>query len=206
MSVPSIPRSPQRGRRDSERRRLIDWRTAMPQDERESAEQALVQHVVALLEPVTAGVLALYWPIQGEPDLRLLAPRLRDRGWTVALPKVSGRDQPLQFGRWDAAHALLSGGFGVMLPDPFEPVAPDLLILPCVGFSEHRYRLGYGGGYYDRTLAAHPVMTVGVAFEGAALDGFEPEPHDRRLDCIVTEGRILGALSARDAQGESDQD
>ena len=194
MSLSSIPRSPQRARRDSERRRLIAWRTAMPQDARETAEQAIVQAIADLLEPIAEGVLALYWPIQGEPDLRPLAPRLRDRGWGIALPKVIGRDQPLQFGRWDAAHALSSGGFGVMLPDPFESVVPDLLIIPCVGFSEQRFRLGYGGGYYDRTLAACPAMTLGVAFEGAALDDFEPEPHDRRLDCIVTEGRILGAL------------
>ena len=76
--------------------------------------------------------------------------------------------------------------FGIAVPEPFEPVRPALLVIPCVGFDRRGWRLGYGGGFYDRTLAGLDAAAVGVAFEEAEVDGFAPQPHDRRLDAVVT--------------------
>ncbi len=83
------------------------------------------------------------------------------------------------------------GPWGAALPDPFEPVTPTLLLVPCVGYSEGGLRLGYGGGFYDRTLASLRVPTIGLAYDACEVTDLAPEPHDVPMDCIITEQRIL---------------
>ena len=80
---------------------------------------------------------------------------------------------------------------------------PDLLIVPCVGFDSRGYRLGYGGGHYDRTLSRHPVKTVGVAWDACELSDFVPGAHDRPLDVIVTESRVMPGVGGRSAEPDS---
>src|SRR5690606_24195176 len=136
------------------------------------------------------GVLALWWPLAGEPDLRPCFDRLFADGWTVVLPRVVAPDSPLEFGRWRPGTAMVEGPHRTHSPEPFEPLKPSLLLAPCVGFDVRGWRLGYGGGYYDRTLAALEVEAGGVGYDFCETP-LEPEPHDRRLDAIITESRLL---------------
>lgn len=195
----SIPCSVQGTDRGSERKRLIAWREALSAAERSVAESAIGNRVLTLLSSLQPGVVALYWPIRGEPQLAGVMPALAQAGFGFALPRVRERGEPLEFGRWVPGAPLVPAEFGVMLAQPFHPVAPHYIVLPCVGFSQAGYRLGYGAGYYDRTLAAHPVLAIGVAFDGSELAGFVPQPHDRRLDYLITETRSLDCRSSRAA-------
>lgn len=196
-SAPSIPRTLSDGSRDFERKRLIAWRQSLDPHQRGQADLQIGERLAQIvLARRPAGVLALYWPIRGEPDLRGGLVSLIESGWRLALPSVTGRDRPLEFGRWTPGQAMRAVSFGLMLPDPFEPVLPDLLVIPCVGFDRRGYRLGYGAGFYDRTLAERPVPTVGVAYDGCELAAFAALPHDRALDWVVTETRTLGSPAA----------
>lgn len=135
-------------------------------------------------------VLGVYWPVRGEPDLREPMADWHRAGHTIALPRVADGGA-LGFGRWTPATAMHVAQFGIGLPEPFEPVTPALLIVPCVGFDLRGYRLGYGGGHYDRTLAARPVPAIGVAYDGCALARFAAGAHDRAMAAIVTETRTI---------------
>lgn len=176
---------------------LVARREAMPEARRRAAQARIAAGLddclAALLEGRSAPVVALYVPHRSEPDLSAGLPAWRARGWTLALPRVVARQAPLEFGRWPAAGTLRQDRYGIPVPDPFDPVTPDLLVVPCVGFHADGWRLGYGGGYYDRTLAGLQVPAVGVAFEECRLDVFEPGEHDRRLDAVVTQARVHGA-------------
>jgi len=169
---------------------LLAARRVLPDERRRDADAAIAQRVLEWLANREPGVLALWWPLPGEPDLRPLFDTLARHGWTVALPRVVARHAPLAFGRWRPGIAMVEERHKVMVPEPFEPVTPTLLVAPCVGFDPRGWRLGYGGGYYDRTLE-----TLGIAAAGAAYDAcevaLEPEPHDRRLEAIFTETRVL---------------
>ncbi len=132
--------------------------------------------------------LAVYWPLPGEPDLRPAYAELSEAGIALALPVVLERDAPLAFAAWIPGEAMEQDAMGVMVPRRRELVArPPALLLPCLGFNAQRYRLGYGGGYYDRTLAGEPQpATVGVAYSCQQVE-FEAEEHDIALDTIITE-------------------
>ncbi|MFT4102717.1 MAG: 5-formyltetrahydrofolate cyclo-ligase [Burkholderiaceae bacterium] len=174
------------------------------QDRDPGAQGAALPRIVASIEAwlaprfQPAAVLGAYWAMRGEPVLQDACARWHAQGWTIALPRVIARDAPLVFGRWTPHCAMRPGAFDVMEPDPFEVLAPDLLLVPCVGFDARGYRLGYGGGFYDRTLAQRPVPALGVAYEQDRIDGFEPEPHDRPLDGVATEAGLRdGGRSGR---------
>lgn len=183
---------PQPAARAALRQRMIAAREAMPAAGRAAAQAALADRLQAVVErllidePARAAVIGVYLPVRGEPDLTERFERWRADGWQLALPRVTARHAPLEFGLWPAHATLVPGRFGIAVPEPFVPVAPDLLIAPCVGFDARGWRLGYGGGFYDRTLAALDVPAVGVAFDEAEVDGFEPHPHDRPMRAIVT--------------------
>ena len=136
--------------------------------------------------------------MRSEPDLRSLHARWRAEGRELALP-VTVRNEPLRFCRWDADAVLAEDRFGVATPVERDWVQPDCLIIPCVGF--HRagslvYRIGYGGGYFDRTLAARPVLAVGVAYDALDAPGFEPAGFDIPLAAIVTESRVIASIAS----------
>ncbi len=136
--------------------------------------------------PVTC--LGVYWPIRGEPDLQAAYAELARRGPQLALPVVTGRDMPLAFAAWAPGDALEEGAMKVPVPQaPHRLVMPEALLIPCVGFNTMRLRLGYGGGFYDRTLAREPrPLAVGIAYQ-CALTQFEGEAHDIALDAVLTE-------------------
>jgi 5,10-methenyltetrahydrofolate synthetase len=174
------------------RRELLGARSQMQEAERTRAD-ALIRAALLLKIETALGaragdaVIASYWPIQGEPDLRPLWNRWRE----IALPVVVGPAHPLRFARWRPGMAMSVGPHRVPAPAHPEWLEPDLLIIPCLGFHVDArgkcFRLGYGGGYYDRTLQAHDRPTVGVAYAAGRLSEFKPEVHDVPLDTIVTQ-------------------
>jgi 5,10-methenyltetrahydrofolate synthetase len=130
----------------------------------------------------------VYWPLAGEPDLRAAYAELADAGVRLALPVVLARDQALAFADWTPGEAMARDMLGMTVPARLRMVErPPALVIPCLGFSDEGYRVGYGGGYYDRTLAGlpHPA-TVGVAYSGQRAV-FSPAPFDVALDVILTE-------------------
>jgi 5,10-methenyltetrahydrofolate synthetase len=137
-------------------------------------------------------VIALYSPIRGEPDVQPLAEQLLSEGFSVVLPVVVGRDMPLKFAQYTRTDSLVVSSLGILEPDldVLNPLIPDVVVIPCVGFDKHSHRLGYGGGFYDRTLATwkqkgHEPLTIGVAYD-EALVMFEVGVFDVPMNEVVT--------------------
>lgn len=178
------------------RQRLIAAREALGEAERSRLTTALSEHLGGLLMRLAPHTLAFCWPWRSEPDLVdfLVQWQAQTAGRTLALPIVPEVPGPLAFHVWTASTLLLPDRFGIPAPQGSSQVIPDLVLVPLNGFDEQGYRLGYGGGYFDRTLAATPLPTVGVGFEIARVPDLQPEPHDRPLDWVVTEA---GATASR---------
>jgi len=163
-------------------------------DERKSVAAALEAGLRRLLEKrfgdMAGRVFSGYWPIKGEPDLRPLMTQLHVAGAVVALPLVETRHAPLTFRRWTPETKMVRGDWNIPVPPPNAPeVIPEIALAPLVGWTVYGYRLGYGGGYFDRTLAAlHPrPLVIGIGLEAARLETIFPQPHDIPLDLILTE-------------------
>jgi 5-formyltetrahydrofolate cyclo-ligase len=131
-------------------------------------------------------VLGVYWPLRGEPDLQETYTKLAQAGVQLALPVVLEKHAPLAFASWMPGEAMVKDGMGVAVPAEHRLVAlPSVIVIPCLGFNEGKYRLGYGGGYYDRTLAVIPRPTaIGVAYACQQV-AFNSDPHDIALDLIL---------------------
>ena len=136
----------------------------------------------------TAPLLGVYWPLRGEPDLQPLYLELAGAGVRLALPLVVAPDSALAFVEWTPGEAMVSDRMGVAVPAVQRVVErPGVLLVPCLGFTAERYRLGYGGGYYDRTLEAQPrPLTVGIAYAADRV-AFAGARHDVALDVVITE-------------------
>ena len=175
--------------RKARRAQLIEARNALDAETLRRNRERIDQHLERGFPGLARGVFAFCWPYKGEYDARFLARGLRARGATTALPVVVAPRSPLVFREWHPGVTLLAGVLGIPYPADSREVAPDAVVVPLVGFDDAGYRLGYGGGYFDRTLAAlarKPVV-IGVAYEGAHLDTIHPQPHDIPMDWIVTE-------------------
>jgi 5-formyltetrahydrofolate cyclo-ligase len=180
--------------RKAERTRLRAERSALSVAEREAVGAALAGHLRTLLydrfDGARGKVFSGFWPIKGEPDLRPLLTELHHADVTVVLPLVEQKAAPLVFRRWTPETRMVRGDWNIPVPPPDAPeLVPDIALAPLVGWTEDGYRLGYGGGYFDRTLAGlqpRPFV-IGVGFEQARLATIYPQPHDIRLDLILTE-------------------
>ncbi|HPU52449.1 MAG TPA: 5-formyltetrahydrofolate cyclo-ligase [Burkholderiaceae bacterium] len=195
------------GDRALARRLLRERRGAVAPGARGAADRSLFAAAGELIGRLIghrvpdAPVVAGYWPMAGEPDPRPALADWHRAGWRLALPVVRQKDAPLEFCAWQPGDDMAPGPMGTWHPARCIPTTPDVLVIPCLGFDAGRYRLGYGGGYYDRTIealvrAGRRVVTIGVAHDDAQMIGFEPHAHDRALDCIVTESRRLPDLPA----------
>lgn len=186
--------------RKAERSRLRAERDALSVVDRQALGQCLASHLDRLLQDQFDGargkILSGYWPIKGEPDLRPLFARLHHAGVTIALPIVETKAAPLVFRRWTPETRMVRGDWNIPVPPPeAEALIPDIALAPVVGWTEEGFRLGYGGGYFDRTLAALSPrpFTIGIGMESARLPTIFPQPHDIPLDAILTE---LGSRAA----------
>ena len=143
--------------------------------------------------------LAFCWPIKGEYDARHLARTLRSRGALTALPVVVAPKSPLAFREWHPGVELAVGALDIPYPKDSAEVVPQAVLLPMNGWDPKGYRLGYGAGFFDRTLAslAQRPMVIGVTYEFAKIDTIHPQPWDIPMDFVVTERGIY----RRDADG-----
>lgn len=177
------------------RREMTARRAALAGAAHAAASASIVAHLQAVL--AVPAVFAFCWPIKHEPDVRAIVDIWRASGSRAALPVVVAEDAPLAFREWRTDTPLAADRYGIPTPAAGDWLTPELILLPLNGFDDAGYRLGYGGGYFDRTLAAlspRPVA-VGVGFEINRLASIRPERHDQRLDWIVTEAgasRITG--------------
>lgn len=139
------------------------------------------------------------WPHRGEYDPRPMMNFIQAHGAIVALPEVVGKHEPLSFRKWWPEAPMKAGAYGIPVPDNTPLVSVAAIIIPMIGFDQRGFRLGYGGGYFDRTLAAISPrpLAIGVAFEMARLPDLRPQPHDIPMDFIVTEAGIYRTTGTR---------
>lgn len=148
------------------------------------------QHFFANVPLDADSIVAVYWPIRDEMDTRKLLGKLVDDGTTTCLPVVTADDQPLIFRQWDGQSPLDVAGFGTMAPGPDAPlVTPNIILMPLAGFDATGHRLGYGKGFYDRTIAAlspRPTL-IGYGFSTQQVDAIPAAPHDVKMDMMISE-------------------
>jgi 5-formyltetrahydrofolate cyclo-ligase len=185
--------------RRAERERLVALRMDKAAAQIADWGRSIEAHVEQAFPMLHGGIVGFCWPYRNEYDARGLMRRVRDRGGRSALPVVIAPRMPLEFRVWQPGDALVEGVYGIPYPAAGEPVRPDVLLVPMNGFDAQGYRLGYGGGFFDRTLAALSPrpLAIGVAFECARIDTVHPQAHDIPMDWVVTE---RGAWPAPAAQ------
>jgi 5-formyltetrahydrofolate cyclo-ligase len=173
------------------RRAALAWREALPAADRQAAGAAVAAR--GLPVAVAPGsVVSGFSPIRSEISPLPLMRRIADAGASLALPVMTGRGQPLTMRAWSFGAPLVAGVWGIREPPADAPeVFPDILIVPLAAFDRRGYRLGYGGGYYDRTIdrlrAMKPVTAIGLAFAAQQIDEVPTTPRDERLDLVLTE-------------------
>lgn len=165
----------------------------------EAAAACAQRFVSVLTELVPAGsTVAGYWPIRGEADVMPALSALYSKGHSVCLPVIEATDKPLFFRRWRPGDVVEMGRYGIAVPLAGAPVLkPDVLLVPVVAFDRSGNRLGYGAGYYDRTLSAlrseRPVSAFGVAYALQEVSAIPRHDWDQRLDAVVSENEVIRA-------------
>jgi 5-formyltetrahydrofolate cyclo-ligase len=178
-----------RGWRRAERARLIALRMARAPGWRQQASRSIAAQLSHLLGDIRGKTISLYWPFRGEPDLRDWAETMRAKDATMLLPVVVAKAEPLIFRAWHRDTRLTPGIWNIPVPAEGEALTPDVVIAPLVGYDPRNYRLGYGGGFFDRSLAAltGPRKVIGVGYRLQAMATIHPQAHDIAMDAIVTE-------------------
>jgi 5-formyltetrahydrofolate cyclo-ligase len=179
--------------RQRQRVALIEQRLAVPSAERATRDGALTRLIHDALPDLAGKRVGVYWPFKGEYDPRPLMRALHAEGVRLALPVVVKKASPLLFRAWHPGERLVPGVWNIPVPATGDAVTPDVLLIPLVGFDAGGYRLGYGGGYYDRTLAALSPrpLAIGLGFAFSQLPSIHPQPHDVPMNLIITEGAVL---------------
>lgn len=175
--------------RRSLRERMLAERAALDAETRAAAAAAIIRELTALAAVFPPGPVAFTWPIRDEIDLRPFALSLIAQGRIVGLPVIVAKNAPMVFRRWTPQTPMTTGVWDIPIPEPDERIVPRVVLLPCVAVDRAGYRLGYGGGYFDRTLPTirpRPLI-VGIAHAFARIDSIQPQPYDQRLDLLVTE-------------------
>ncbi|MBJ7310114.1 5-formyltetrahydrofolate cyclo-ligase [Rugamonas violacea] len=184
---PAPPVNPNAAKADL-RQRLLAARRGLDGATRAQWDRAIGARVVDWWRGGGAAALGVYWPLRDEPDLQAAYAELARLGVRLLLPVVVRRDAALEFAHWNIGEEMVKDKMGVAVPADLRLEAyPPALLVPCLGFNPQGYRLGYGGGFYDRTLARQPrPQTLGVAYSCLAAE-FASDRHDIPLDRIVTE-------------------
>jgi len=182
--------------RKSERVRLLAERAAMSIAYRHDASEVIADHIdrllIARFGPLKGLKISAWWPIKAELNLRNYLTDLVARGVTVALPVVLTPGTPLVFRPWTPDCHMIQGFWKIPVPAEGPEVRPDIALSPLVGWDGAGYRLGYGGGYFDRTLASLSprAFAIGVGLDAARVATIFPQPHDIAMDVIVTESGV----------------
>jgi 5,10-methenyltetrahydrofolate synthetase len=191
-SAPTIARTPFDLSKAALRKTLLAARLGLGDEVRQRWDGAIGAGVVAWWRSQRAATLGVYWPLRGEPDLHAAYAELAALGVHLVLPVALEKDAPLRFASWQPGEPMAQDAMKVAVPAHlrFEPCPPALLV-PCLGFNPERLRLGYGGGFYDRTLQTAPrPATLGVVYACMAAQ-FAGDAHDIALDAIVTERGLI---------------
>lgn len=177
--------------RKAQRAALLARRQAVPLEQHREWTAVMTRRLVGGFPLLGGMTVGLYWPFQGEFDARFAIREFRQRGAVAALPEVVQKAAPLRFREWWPGVATTPGVYDLPVPDT-PVVVPQALLIPPVGFDKRGYRLGYGGGFFDRTLAAikPEPLKIGVAFELSRIDTIHPQAYDIPMDFIVTEAGI----------------
>jgi len=169
-------------------------RAALDCGERAEAAEAAARHFFESIALEKSDVVAAYWRIRDELDCQPILIKLMDSNQTVVLPVVLGPDEPLDLRVWEQGASLYEAGFGTLAPSDLAPRAePDIVLMPLLAFDNRGTRLGYGGGYYDRTLASmkkRPKL-IGLAYSAQEFERLPRDAHDVPLDAVVTEAGIV---------------
>jgi 5-formyltetrahydrofolate cyclo-ligase len=178
---------------------LLAARQALPIATYRQAGRAILERLMAHFLPLHTKLVGFYWPFQREFNALPFVEEILAEGGSAALPVVVEKRQPLQFRLWHPGIEMAVGVYDIPVPAKGEPVRPEALLVPMVGFDEAGYRLGYGGGYYDRTLATYEQrpLTIGIAFDLGRLPTIHPLPHDMTMDYIITEKALLRREGSR---------
>jgi 5,10-methenyltetrahydrofolate synthetase len=181
--------------RKAERERLIAQRLTISADQRAGMATKIAEGIDALIGDPAGKIVSLYWPFRGEPDLRPWLASITARGATAALPVVVEKARPLVFRAYRRGDKLEKGVWNIPIPAEGAEVIPDIVLAPVVGFDPRNFRLGYGGGFFDRTLArlrelGRMPFVIGLGYASQAIPTIYPQPHDIVMDRIVTGGPI----------------
>jgi 5-formyltetrahydrofolate cyclo-ligase len=185
--------------RRATREALVAARMALPEAALESHRTSIDRHLTHDFPDLADGVVAFCWPYRNEYDARFLARQLRERGARTALPVVVAPRTPLIFREWHPGVALARGVYDIPYPAEGPAVRPGTVLLPMNGFDAGGYRLGYGGGFFDRTLAAldDRPRVIGVTYELARIPTIHPQPWDIPMDFVVTERGVYARRDGR---------
>ena len=179
--------------RRERRAELIERRIALPQQQRAEFSERIRRTIGEAFPQLKDALIGFYWPIHGEVGLHGLVRSLIEAGARAALPVVVAKQEPLEFRAWQPGASLARGVWNIPIPAEEQLVRPSALLVPLVGFDNRGYRLGYGGGFYDRTLAAlNPKpLAIGVGYELGRLATIHAQPHDVPMDALVTEAGVV---------------
>lgn len=193
--MPASPDEPTHSRKTLRARLIVERERFANSDHTAAAATALARSLREVLQQIEPELLGVYWPVRSEFNAALAlqsdksAPKL-----PLALPFAQRTPRRMEYRRWDGTAPRTIDECGIAASDG-DTVVPDTVLVPCVGFTREGYRLGYGGGFFDRWLALHPhVTTVGIAWSVQQIDAaeFRPEAHDLPLTLIVTEEGVIG--------------
>ncbi|KQY16829.1 5-formyltetrahydrofolate cyclo-ligase [Rhizobium sp. Root73] len=178
--------------RRTERQRLIEERKSLPVAQREEFGRLISIHLDQVITDLAGKHISLFWPFLGEPDLREWMGNATARDATCLLPVVVAKGEPLIFRSWKTGEPLERGVWNIPVPAEGKQAVPDIVIAPVVGFDNDCFRLGYGGGFFDRTLASfdRKPLTIGVGFATQKIRTIHPLPHDIPMDVIVTDAGV----------------
>jgi 5,10-methenyltetrahydrofolate synthetase len=197
--------------RKRERERLVGEREALDERTVDAWRRAIDGHLERGFPGLRSAVVAFCWPIRNEYDARHLVRRLREAGATTALPVVLAPRTPLVFREWHPGVELAKGPLDIPYPAGSRELEPRAVLLPMNGWDAQGYRLGYGGGFFDRTLCAmqEKPLVIGVAYEQARMETIHPQSWDVPMDYVVTERGVyrrdpedLAFLGAPEPQSE----
>ena len=181
--------------RKAQREQWVAWRIALPETERIARGRRITTSLLTLLPSPQHIAIGFCWPFQAELDPRFAVRQWREQGAIAALPEVMGKGLPLRFRQWWPGAPMTRGVYDIPVPDATPEVVPDIMIVPMNAYDGCGYRLGYGGGYFDLTLAQpeRRAVAIGVAYDDCRVPTIYPQPHDIAMDLVVTEAGIHAA-------------